>query len=344
MKILYEHPNLGCFLISYFLVLFLTPYVILLANKFKVMDIPSHRKIHTEPVARWGGIAVAIAFFVAVISTLEYSKPLIAVLCCASVVMIVGAIDDVKNIPAIFKLAVLFACSLYLAKAGIKITVFSVPTLISIILVLVWFSYLASCFNAIDNMNGLSAGIGGISSLMFYFISGQTGQFYMGYIAIALCAACFAFLRFNFWRASIFLGDSGSFFIGFVLASIAIMGNWGTHKEPLKGIIVPVLILWFPLYDLFVTTLLRVVNGKVKNPLQAISFSAKDHISHRLQKKFNLSQTTTVLILYLISFILGYLGIISRLVDIKFSILIFISVIIFSIYFSFVLNKAEIEY
>lgn len=344
MRVLSGHPNLGCFLIAYFLVLFLTPYIILLANKFKVMDMPSARKVHTEPVARLGGVVIAISFFVAVLSTLEYNLQLLSILGTSLIIILIGVVDDVRNVSALFKLFILFAAATYLIQEGMVFTAIKLPLMLAVLITLFWFAYLSSCFNAIDNMNGLCCGTAAISSLMFYFISGQTGQFYMGYIAIALCASCLAFLRFNFWSAQIFLGDSGSFFIGFILAAVAVMGKWGTHAEPLKGAIVPLLILWLPLYDLLLTTTLRIRGGQVKGIRGAIALSAKDHISHRLQNVFKLSSSTTVLILYALSFVFGYLGVIARLTEMKFSLTIFIGVIIFSVYFGYLLSKSEVEY
>lgn len=305
MKFLFLHPHVGAFFIAFFLVDIITPVVRYLAQKIGALDYPNFRKIHKEPIPVLGGLALYLGFTLAVISTLDYNRALIGIIFASSIIVIMGIVDDIRNISALIKLFILFLIIFALARIGLVVE--SVPSVfkLNLFFTLFWVAYIISSFNAIDNMDGSSAGVAFTSAFIFYVISYQTGQTWMGYLAISLAGACIGFLRYNFLPAKIFMGDSGSFFIGFILAEIAVMGEWAKHNEPLKAVIIPTLILGVPIYDLTLTTILRYKNKKIKSIKEAIRMSAKDHLSHRLMLCFNLTQRETVFLIYLLSLILG---------------------------------------
>lgn len=311
MKLLFSHPHLGAFFIAVFLADILTPVARHIAWITGIIDQPSPRKIHKQPTALLGGLGVFLAYLIAVVSTLEFSRELLVVLVATSLIFFLGLVDDVAHLPAMVKLLGLFFISLGLYHFGIFIEF--LPKGLNLLVTLLWFAYASSCLNAMDNMDGLCAGTAAICSFFFYLISYETGQPFMGYIAIALCGACIGFLRYNLVTSKIFLGDGGAFFLGFTLAVISVMGNWGTHAQVWKAMAVPLCILFVPLYDLFITTLLRFRAGVVKNLRQAIACSAKDHLSHRILLLFGGSPLRSVLILYVLTALWGLTGMLVRI-------------------------------
>lgn len=344
MKFLFGHPHLGAFFLSVLLVDFLTPVARTIALKVGALDRPSPRKVHQKPTPLLGGVGVFAAFLLATISTLEYSQQLIAMLAATTVVFLAGLCDDVIGVPALFKLLLLFFLTFALTEFGI--VVHTIPQLfyLPIVTTLFWFAYVASCFNAVDNMNGLCAGLAGIACFFFYAISYETGQPYMGYLAVTLCGACLGFLRYNLLTAHIFLGDSGAFPIGFLVAGIAVMGNWGTPSEPWKGLVVPVVILFVPLYDLFFTTLMRWRRGVVRTLVQAIQLSAKDHLSHRLVSRFRLTHMQAVLFLYLAGALWGLMGLIILHLSLPLTFALVGAASVFVVWISVLLSDAEVSY
>lgn len=344
MKFLFAHPHLGAFFLSVFLVDFLTPVVQWAAEKAGVLDKPSPRKVHLESTPLLGGVAIYVAFLLATLSTLEYSQDLVAMLVAATVVLLAGVADDVVGLPAVFKLLLLFFLTFALAQFGIVAHTIPRSFYLPIVVTLFWFAYVASCFNAVDNMNGLCAGLAAIACFFFYAISYDTGQPYVGYLAVTLCGACLGFLRYNLFRAQIFLGDSGAFLIGFLLAGIAVMGNWGTPQEPWKGLLVPVAILFVPLYDLFLTTLLRWRRGVVRSLAQAVQMSAKDHLSHRLVARFGLTHLQAVLFLYLAGALCGLAGLLILYLSAPLTFALVGAAAVFVLWISLLLSKAEVSY
>lgn len=345
MKFLFQHPHIGAFFIAWFLADIVTPFMRYLAMRMNVMDTPHARKIHAHPTPRLGGIAIFIAFTLSVLSTLDYTLALLAIVGAGFFITAMGLADDLFSIPATVKFIFLFIVMLVLGfgfDIHLRVPFEYIP--LNIIVTTFWMVYVVSCFNAIDNMDGLAAGVTCISSMAFYMISFGTDQSSMGYIAICIAGSCFGFLRYNTHPANIFMGDSGAFFIGFIMASMAVMGEWAGPTEPLKAMVIPILVLCFPLYDLFCTTLLRYKNKKVKSLKEAIMLSAKDHTSHRLQLLFSLSHRETVLACYLLCAIPAALAVISSVFIPAYSIFFLLLVICLFAAMGYVLGKASPDY
>jgi UDP-GlcNAc:undecaprenyl-phosphate GlcNAc-1-phosphate transferase len=146
-----------------------------------------------------------------------------------------------------------------------------------------------------------------IGSLSFFVVAQITEQPYLGYLTIALAGSCLAFLIFNFKPASIFLGDTGSTFLGFTLAGIAIMGGWA-EKDPKVALSLPVLVLSVFIFDMVYITIARISQGVVKTIKEWIEYTGKDHLHHRLLT-LGFTETQTVLLIYLIAACLGISGI-----------------------------------
>lgn len=301
-------------LVSYLLT-FAIKYI---CRYFGIIDRPDPAKIHVQPTPRLGGLAIYLGFALSIIGYIFFdydASPLPvaarSILLGGLVTLLVGALDDVNRIhsdgiSAVAKLLTLVVLTLVLAAGGIRVN-FPVPYWTNLAITLVWLVGCVSAFNALDNMDGLSAGTTFIASLAYLAVSLQTGQTVWGVLAAGLMGATLGFLPHNFHiitqkPASIFMGDSGSFFLGFILAALSIMGGWSTN--PIKASIIPVLILGIPLFDLAYVIIRRRQKGVTKSIKETIVYSGQDHFSHRIhQMGFN--RRNTVLIIYLIAFALA---------------------------------------
>lgn len=343
MKFLIAHPHIAVFFMAFIICDLLTPVLNWMAKRAGVVDIPNKRKIHTEPVPRLGGMALFFSFVLSIVFTLDENPQLYSMLFAAAFVFFTGFFDDIFHLKATVKLAVLLAVSVFLVSRGVHLHLFKSQP-VNFILTFIFLAYMASAFNAIDNMDGLSAGTAFVCAFAFYVISFQKELETMGYLAVALAGSCLGFLRYNFFPARVFMGDSGAYFLGFVLGAVAIMGEWGNPREPVKAIFVPALLLWFPLWDLLLTTYLRIKNKKVRSVREAVSMSAKDHVSHRLMLLFSLSHRETVLLLHLSGLLFGSVGIAIREISLAAAFVVISFLTLVMVYLSFLLNKAPVSY
>jgi len=172
-----------------------------------------------------------------------------------------------------------------------------------------------------DNMDGAAGGTAAIASFWTFYVAwytGAWGQPHVSFVAIALMGACLGFLRYNWTPAKIFLGDNGSLLLGFLLASLTVQCGW-SRGDRIKAIIVPCAILCVPLYDITLSTILRIVRGVVKNPVEAIVYCGRDHLTHRLVA-LGLSKREAVLALYLFGMISGTIAVIVVRPEVKASV------------------------
>ncbi len=293
------------------------PVAIYLLRKLGVMDAVADNKIHTQPVPRGGGIVIFLAFAIAVLLPGYRSHGMNGILVGAFICLLVGALDDwVGGIPGFYKLITLLIVTLILSWFGVRINVFK-NVVLDVGLTMFWIVGVTSAFNGSDNMDGLASGIAVIVSLMFFAIavqaylhtSTETSLSWFGMLAIGLIGANLGFLIYNFNPALIFMGDSGSFFLGFTLAALGVMGEWTENR--IISCIIPVLILGVPIFDFAYILIARVLRGETRTFREIIDHCATDHLSHRLVW-FGFSQRKAVLLIYLISMSLGVSGILLR--------------------------------
>jgi UDP-GlcNAc:undecaprenyl-phosphate GlcNAc-1-phosphate transferase len=157
---------------------------------------------------------------------------------------------------------------------------------------------ISSAFNAIDNMDGLAAGVAAIASFFFFIVAYQTNQLVFGGLSLSLAGACLGFLFFNFHPAKIFMGNSGSFFLGYILAALGVMGKW--HKNEIIASSIPILILGLPIFDISFTVLWRHFTGVTRSFTDALNHCGTDHTSHRLVT-LGIGKRRAVLLLYLVA-------------------------------------------
>ena len=301
-------------LIPFVFVVFFVPVVKKIAEHVGAMDIPNARKIHTKPMPRLGGLAIFGGFLLGYMIYGGSGNPQMnAVLIGGFIIVLTGVFDDIKPLGAKIKFIgqVLAACVLVfyggfvihdVSAFGIYINfnIFSYALTIFFILGCI------NCINLIDGMDGLSSGISAIYFLTIGIISYIRGSYGIEYVlTFIMLGSTLGFLVHNFNPAEIFMGDSGSMFLGYIISAIAIMGF---KNVTLTSLIVPILILAIPILDTLFAIIRRILKG------ESISTPDKFHIHHQFLKR-NFSQRQTVLIIYLIDALFAYASIVYVLKD-----------------------------
>jgi len=325
------------FISALLLALILLPITIAMLTKFNVMDYPNHRKIHVQPVPRMAGIAIYIAFALPLVFLFSQDglpESWQGILYGSGIALLIGCADDIWNVPAIIKLISLFLLTLFIWHFGIitnlpvcKLLGFNSPTLniaVNLVITMLWLVGICSAINALDHMDGLAGGVSIIAALAYFAVSMQSGQAHWALISLALMGSLLGFLCYNKYPAKVFMGDSGSFFLGFSLASIGIMGGWSENS--VKAAIIPIAVLSVPIFDLCYVIIARRLNGTTNTLLESISYCGKDHIGHRLNK-LGFSQVLAVSLIYLMAFSIAISALTIRQVNYLESALLLIQII-----------------
>ena len=305
----------GC--VAFMVATFAMPLLIHLLRRANIMDHVASNKIHKRPVPRGGGIVIFLAFAIAVLLPNYRDNPMKGVLLGSGICLFVGAVDDIQGgISAIVKFLTLLAVTLIMSHYGVLLRVFQYYPL-DLALTLFWVVGVTSAFNGIDNMDGLAGGVATIVSVMYlvialqaFFSAGtETPLAWFGLLAAGLIGANLGFLVFNFNPARVFMGDSGSFFLGYTLAALGVMGEWS--QTPIISLSIPILILGVPIFDFAYIIIARVIRGETRTLRDVIAHCAPDHLSHRLVW-IGFSQRKAVMFIYLISASMGVSGILLR--------------------------------
>lgn len=265
------------------------------------MDEPGERKIHKNPVPRFGGVGIWLAFMTAfaVLALIFWEYPhgngLAGVLAGGTLIFLLGVLDDRFNISPYIKLAWQILAAVAAFYLGVEINVLDLPeskllvlNSMSLPVTVLWLVGISNAMNFIDGVDGLAGGVAVISAITLAVVAVFTNQPIAAVMAAILAGASLGFLVYNFFPARIFMGDSGSLFCGFVLASIAVTG---VLKTQVAVMLVPMVILTVPILDVVFSTLRRVFKGK--NPFIADA----EHIHHRLLHA-GFSQVRIVAMLY----------------------------------------------
>jgi UDP-GlcNAc:undecaprenyl-phosphate GlcNAc-1-phosphate transferase len=273
-----------------------TPIARRLALHAGVVDSPSARKIHGAPVPLLGGAAIYTGFMLALLFLGDrfYVRELIGILLGATLVSLFGLADDHWGLHAYLKLGGQLLAGVILIVGGTQVSLFSSPWL-NWAITLLWVVGITNAFNLLDNMDGLSGGITTVAATFFLLLAamGRPPQVLVGTLAAALIGACIGFLRYNLNPATIFMGDTGSMFLGFLLAALGIKLRFPSNV-PWITWLVPVCVLALPIFDTTLVFVSRLRRGK--NPLTT---PGKDHLSHRLVA-LGLTRREAVLTCYLV--------------------------------------------
>ncbi len=316
--------------------LILTPIAMMLARKLDILDHPNGIKNHRQPIPYLGGLAIYFSFVLAIAVALFHGlrfREISVILIGATLIMILGLVDDIR--PLNFKtkliLETLIASMLIFFDIRIK---FLTPDYIAIFLTVLWVVGITNALNLIDIMDGLSGGVAVIAALAFLFINPPTEQMYVNYTAAALAGATLGFLKYNFPPARIFMGDSGSLVLGFILATLSI----GTSYSNVNNIALyaPILILGIPIYDTFLVMILRFKQGK------SIFRGSPDHFALRLEK-FGFSRRKVTWLTYMVSICLCSAAFLITKATFSWALTIYILVAIFSLGMGYNLSKVNMD-
>lgn len=288
------------FLVPFLLSLAFTPIVRFFAIKNGLISYPRADRWHKKPTALLGGIGIYIACIIPVLFLIGINRNTIGILSGATFLFVVGLIDDNVHLPPYTKLFTQIIAGCTAVFFGV-ILGFPVNNLLAIPLTLLWIVGVTNSFNLLDNIDGLAVGTAAICSLMLFFSSLLFANNPLGGLALIISGAVLGFLPYNFNPAKIFMGDSGSMFLGFCLATIAVTGTTRHISNLLITMIVPVFILSVPIFDTIFVMIVRILQGK------SIFEGGKDHTSHRLVT-LGLSQRRAVLLMYMASIIFGLIA------------------------------------
>ena len=289
-----------------------TPVVKSLAFRVGAVDDPKKdkdpgRRMHRNPIPRMGGLAIFLGFLLSILIFIPMDNPMKGLLLGSIIIVILGIFDDIYDLPAKFKFLVQIIAAVVAMLSGNIITVLSNPNIFSTnpVWVLGWLSYpitvlwivaITNAVNLIDGLDGLACGVSTISSMTMLVVALLVTESREAVVMGALAGACLGFLPYNLNPAKIFMGDTGSTFLGFVLATVSVQGMF---KLPtIITFVAPFLMLGLPIFDTTFAFIRRIAHGQ--SPMHA----DRGHVHHRLID-MGFSQKQAVGILYVISAILG---------------------------------------
>lgn len=293
----------------------ITPVIKMIAKHVGAMDIPNERKVHKVPMPRLGGLSIFFGFLLGYMLFGDQSIVMNSVLIASFVVILIGVFDDIKPLRASIKFIgqLVAACIIVfygniilrdVSAFGIYIDFgyFSIPFTIFFILGCI------NCMNLIDGLDGLAAGISSIYFATVGIIAIMQGKFGLDFLlTFIMLGSTLGFLVHNFNPATIFMGDSGSMFLGLIISVIALLGF---KNVTMTSLIIPLLLLAIPILDTIFAIIRRTLKG------EKISTPDKYHIHHQLLKR-NLSQRQTVLAIYVINILFAIASIVYVLKDAK---------------------------
>jgi UDP-GlcNAc:undecaprenyl-phosphate GlcNAc-1-phosphate transferase len=319
------------FLIAFLTSTVITPFLIVFSKKKGLFDLPGHRKVHTRPISRLGGVGIFVSIFAAWfyififkenLIPVESAGPISAVCLGGFLIWATGLFDDLKGLTAVQKLTMQFVSASIAVWGGVQIKLLHNPLgagdvflnseMTIYFITISWIVFVTNAINLIDGLDGLAGGVCFITALSLYFISRDLGVPHLPLFALGIAGACLGFLIFNFQPARIFLGDSGALLLGFLLACLSIMGT--VKRSTAIVMFGPPLILALPVADTLWAIFRRLLKGQTpvvfRNRtlliprIKEIFKADQNHIHHGLLK-LGLSHRRAVLILYTVTSILG---------------------------------------
>lgn len=272
------------------------------ARRYDLVAKPKSDRWHKKPTAMLGGVAIFLTTAILCLAFVPMSNEALIILAASGFLFVVGLLDDVLNIKPYQKLVGQLIGAAFVVSFGLRVPITGYE-LVDIWITVFWLIGITNAINLLDNMDGLAAGIAAIGamSLAFgFFANGQTAEVALITVFIG---ALIGFLVFNFNPASIFMGDCGSMFVGFLLAGSVLLGQTGGRSRSVFTILaVPVLILFVPIFDTTLVTVIRKLWGR------KASQGGRDHTSHRLVA-LGLSERSAVLMIYGFAAVAGVLSI-----------------------------------
>ncbi|MFH1624604.1 MAG: glycosyl transferase [Pseudomonadota bacterium] len=311
---------------SFLLAVVITPFVRKLAARSNLVASPSEDRWHKRPTPIMGGLVIFVSFFVPLMvfyklyADFSFSNSAWILLLCSSMLFGLGLLDDIKNVTPQGKLIAQIVAAAVLIKFGYTLNWFDSLGL-NVLITIVWIVGITNAFNLLDNMDGLAGGIALIACFfigLIYWLNPNPQPLptdTLVCLTLILMGSLLGFLIYNFNPASIFMGDAGSLFVGFLIAGLTISGNFRHSANLLSVMSVPVLILFIPIFDVSLVTVMRKLFGR------PISQGARDHTSHRLVA-IGFSERKAVLLLYIIAALAGSVALVIQHVNMHSSLMI----------------------
>ena len=272
--------------------------------KLGILDMPSESRWHRQPVALMGGIAIFISFALVALLRVELKREIFVILLGGGIIFALGFLDDLLGTHPRVKFAIQVLVAFGVAYFGVASKILPYSWL-NIFLTIFWIVGLINALNLLDNMDGLSSGITIIAALAILGLSLQKGETNVALLSLALAGSCLGFLRYNFNPAKIFMGDCGSMFLGYMLATLAVLGGWQRSSPFVGTLLTPIWILSVAIFDTTLVTILRLRHGKM--PWRG----GRDHSSHRLVSILGGNEKGAVLVLYSLGILAGALALIT---------------------------------
>jgi UDP-GlcNAc:undecaprenyl-phosphate GlcNAc-1-phosphate transferase len=313
----------------------LTPLARSLARRAGFVAKPKEDRWHRAPTALLGGPAIVLGSIFAFLAVYGLSQPRVvkAWIAGALLIALVGLFDDLRNLRPTTKLIAQIVAALLPLQAGVDIP--GLHPLLSFWVALFWIVGITNAFNLLDNMDGLAAGIAAVAAAFVVLHGTTSGSPAVAIAAATICGASIGFLFYNFQPASIFMGDSGSLFLGYSLATLSLIDLRTRPLVSLSIISIPVLVLAIPIFDTTLVTVLRLLHGR--SPAQG----GRDHSSHRLVS-LGLSERRAVLILYSLAALAGASSLLVPRVRASMVTLVFLGVTLAIYYFGAYLGKVKV--
>lgn len=292
----------------------LTPPVKRLAHRIGAIDVPKDgRRMHKKPIPRLGGLAIYLAFMIVCLAMNRPTTQNVTIFIGSAIIVVLGIFDDRNALGPKFKFCIqLIAAAIPVIFGNLRIELITNPNLLSdnlylefgvlsIPITIIWIVAITNAVNLIDGLDGLAVGVSAIACMTMLAVSLLIGEVGIAVILAALAGACVGFMPYNLNPASIFMGDTGSTFLGYMLATLSIQGMFKVYA--IISFAVPFLILGLPIFDTAFAFLRRILSGR--SPFSP----DRGHVHHRLiDMGFN--QKQTVAILYAISAVLGLLAVV----------------------------------
>ena len=321
----------------------LTPFVRDLSHKLGAVAVPSDRKIHKFVTPSGGGLAIFAGFLVAALFFNRTTPEIIGFLIGGTVITGIGLLDDIFDLPPATKFFGQVLAALIVIYSGVRIEFVANPAggglvnlgFLSLPFTFIWIVGIANAINFIDGLDGLAAGVAGISATTLAVVALLTGRYDTAVLGATLAAAAFAFLPFNFSeKKKVFMGDSGSNFLGYSLAVISILGM--VKVAAVFSMLIPILILAIPIFDTAFAIIRRLLSGN--SPFQPDSL----HLHHRIMNK-GFSHKQTTFIIYGVNIILGVIAIMSTQMTDGQAIYTFLAVVVVLVLSAWIMGLIKVE-
>lgn len=288
----------------------MTPFAIWLAPRIGAMDIPKdNRRVHNKPMPRFGGIAIFAGILIGLLIFAREDRGMVPVMVGCTMIYILGAVDDLKNLRPLVKLLGQILCASVSFAMGLRIpfitNYFGEGNMVfgevaCYVMTVLWLISITNAVNLIDGLDGLAAGISAISALCIGFVAFIHGHYVPTVGMMVIAGAALGFLPYNFHPARIFMGDGGSQLLGFAIAAMSILGT--VKSAAVVVVAIPAIVLGLPIFDTIMAIVRRVMRR------QSIGTADKEHLHHRIMKA-GFGQRRAVLLMYCISGILGIMAV-----------------------------------